>query len=63
MAKSSMENVEEVLLIPKDLNKAKELVNKLSIEDLKTFCFTFGLPQDGTKTSLKERLLEYYKEN
>ena len=61
MAESSMKNVEEELLIPKDLNEAKELVNKLSIEDLKTFCFTFGLPQDITKASLKERLLEYYK--
>ena len=61
MAESSMKNVEEELLIPKDLNEAKELVNKLSIEDLKTFCFTFGLSQDGTKASLKERLLEYYK--
>lgn len=37
------------------------MVNKLGIEDLKTFCFTFGLSQDGTKANLKERLLEYYK--
>ena len=37
------------------------MVNKLSIEHLKTFCFTFGLPRDGTKASLKERLLECYK--
>ena len=55
-----MANAEEVLLIPKNLDEAKELVNKLSIEDLR-FCFTFGLTQDGTKASLKERLFEYYK--
>ena len=53
MAESSKENVEEVLLIPKDLNEVKELLNK-SIDDMKTLCFTFGLPQDGTKGSLKE---------
>ena len=58
---TKMASAEETLLIPKDLNDAKELVNKLGIEDLKTFCFTFGLPQDGTKANLKERLLEYYK--
>ena len=56
-----MANAEEVLLIPKNLDEAKELVNKLSIEDLRTFCLTFGLTQDGTKASLKERLFEYYK--
>ena len=49
------------MLILKNLDEAKELVNKLSIEDLRTFCFTFGLTQDGTKASLKERLFEYYK--
>lgn len=34
----------------------------MSIEDLRTFCFTFALAQDGSKASLKERLLEYYRE-
>ena len=56
-----MASAEETLLIRKDLKEAKELVNKLGIKDLKTFCFTFGLPQDGTTANLKERLLEYYK--
>ena len=51
----------ETLLIPQDFNEAKELITKLSIEDLKTFCFTLGLPQNGTKANLKERLLKYYK--
>jgi len=51
---------QEVFLIPKNFTEAKELVNKLSIEDLRTFCFTFGVAQEGTKASLKERLLEYY---
>ena len=55
----AQELVKETLPIPKDF---KELVNKLSIEDLRTFCFTFGLSQDGTKANLKERLLEYYQE-
>ena len=55
-----MASAEETLLIPKDLNEAKELVNKLGIEK-KTFCFTSGLPQDGTKADLKKRLREYYK--
>ena len=58
---TKMASAEETLLIPKDFKEAKELVNKLGIEDLKTFCFTFGLPQDGTKADLKERLREYYK--
>lgn len=52
---------EEILLVPKNLDEAKELVNKLSIENLMAFCFTFGLSQDGTKENLKERLMEYYK--
>lgn len=33
----------------------------MSIEDLRTFCSTFALAQDGSKAGLKERLLEYYK--
>ena len=28
---------------------------------MRTFCFTFALGQDGSKASLKERLLEYYR--
>lgn len=57
-----MENAEETgLLIPRNIQEAKELVNKLSIEDLRSFCFTFGLIQDVTKASLKERLIEFYQ--
>ena len=52
---------QDEFLIPKDLTEAKELVNKLSIEDLRTFCFTFALAQEGSKARLKERLLEYYR--
>lgn len=55
-----MSSPEEILIVPKDLDEAKELVNKSSIEDLRVFCFTFGLTQDGTKTKLKERLMEHY---
>ena len=55
------EKVQEEFLVPKNLTEAKELVNKLSIEDLRTFCSTFALGQDGSKSSLKERLLEYYR--
>ena len=55
------EKGQEEFLVPKNLTEAKELVNKLSIEDLRTFCFTFALGQDGSKASLKERLLEYYR--
>lgn len=52
---------QEEFLIPKNFTEVKELVNKLIIEDLRTFCFTFGPAQDGSKASLKERLLEYYR--
>ena len=54
------EKAQEEFLIPRNFIQEKELVHKLSIEDLGTFCFTFGLAQDGSKASLKERLLEYY---
>ena len=30
-------------------------------QDLRAFCYTFRLLQDGTKASLKGRLLEHYK--
>ena len=36
----------EEFLVPKNLTEAKELVNNLSIEDLRTFRFTFPLGQD-----------------
>ena len=52
---------QEQFAIPKNFIEVKELVNKLSIEDLRMFCFTFGLGQDGSKASVKERLLEYYR--
>ena len=50
---------EQAFLVPQNLDEAETLVNKLTIEDLRAFCFTFGLSQDGTKASLKERLKEY----
>ena len=53
---------EQAFLVPQNLDEAETLVNKLTIEDLRAFCFTFGLSQDGTKASLKERLMEYYEE-
>ena len=56
-----MASAEETLLVPQNYGEAEELVNKLTIEDLRAFCYTFGLPQDGTKASLKGRLLEHYK--
>ena len=55
------EKAQEEFLVPKKLTEAKELVNKLNIEDLRTFCFTFAPGQDGSKAGLKERLLEYYR--
>ena len=55
------EKAQEEFLIPKNLIKAKELVNKFSIEDLRIFCSTFALAQDGSKARLKERLLEYFR--
>ena len=55
------EKAQEEFLVPKNLTEAKELVNKLNIEDLRTFCFTFALGQDGSKAGLKERLLECYR--
>ena len=55
------EKGEEEFAIPKNFIEVKELVNKLSIDDLRTFCFTFALAQDESKASLKERLLEYYR--
>ena len=54
---------QEEFLIPKNLIEAKELANKLSIEDLRTFCFTFALAQDGSKASLKERLPSTTEDN
>ena len=53
---------EQAFLVPQNLDEAETLVNKLTIEDLRAFCFRFGLSQDGTKASLKERLMEYYEE-
>ena len=53
---------EQAFLVPPNLDEAETLVNKLTIEDFRAFCFTFGLLQDGTKASLKERLMEYYEE-
>ena len=45
---------EQAFLVPQNLYEAETLVNKLTIEDLRAVCFTFGLLQDGTKASFKE---------
>lgn len=42
----NMSTAEDMLQVPKNLDEAKELVNKLSIEHLWAFCFTFGSLQD-----------------
>ena len=46
---------EESIIIPKDYEEAKQLVNKLGIDDLRFFCSTFGVSQDGNK----QQLLQY----
>ena len=51
---------EQAFLVPQNLDEVERLVNKLTIEDLRAVCFTFGFLQDATKASLKERLMEYY---
>ena len=48
------EKGQEKFLVPKIFSEAKELVNKLSIEDLRTFCCTLALAHDGSKASLKD---------
>ena len=48
-------------LVPKNLTEARESVNKLSVENLRTFSFMLALGQEGSKASLKERLLQYYR--
>ena len=53
---------EQAFLVLQNLDEVETLVNKLTIGDLRAFCFTFGLSQDGTKASLKEQLMEYYEE-
>ena len=53
---------EQAFLVLQNLDEAETLVNKLTIEDLRAFSFTFGLSQGGTKASLKEQLMEYYEE-
>ena len=56
-----MATTEETLLVPQNYGEAEELVKKVAVEDLRAFCYTVGLPQNGTKASLKGRLLEHYK--
>ena len=57
-----MEISKEAIPVLRNLDEAKELIDKLSIEDLRNFCFTFGLSQEGTKANLKERLMWYYRD-
>ena len=57
-----MANLKESFPVPRNLDEAKELIDKLGIEDLRTFCLTFGLSQEETKANLKERLMRYYQD-
>ena len=54
--------LEQAFLVAQNLDEAETIVNKLTIEDLRAFCFTSGPSQDGIKASLKERLMEYYED-
>ena len=57
-----MEISKEAIPVTRNLDEAKKLIDKLSIEDLRTFCFTFGLSKEGTKANLKERLMLYFQD-
>ena len=54
-----MEISKEAFSVPRNLDEAKELIDKLKIEDLRTFCFTFGFSQEGTKANLKGPVIIY----
>ena len=41
-----MSTADDMLQVPKNLDEAKELVDKLSVEQLRAFCFMLGLLQD-----------------
>ena len=43
------------------IQQAYELVERLTIDDLRVFCSTFGLNDYGTKEQLKKRLIQYYQ--
>ena len=51
----------EIEAIPENLEQAYELVERLTIDDLRVFCSTFGLNDYGTKEQLKKRLIQYYQ--
>ena len=56
-----MATAEETLLLPQNYGEAVGLLKKLTIEDLRAFCYTSGLQQDGGKATVKGRFLEHYK--
>ena len=58
-----MATAEETLLIPQNYGEAEELVNKLTIEDLRAFCYTFGLLQEEKKQVLKGNFWSIKEEN
>ena len=49
----------ETEAIPQNIQQAYELVERLTIDDLRVFCSTFGLNDCGTKEQLKKRLIQY----
>ena len=51
----------ETEAIPENIQQAYELVERLTIDDLRVFCSTFGLNDYGTKEQLKKRLIQYYQ--
>ena len=53
---------EQAFLVLQNLDEVETLVNKLTIGDLRAFCFTFGLSQDGTKV-LKSNLWNTTRRN
>ena len=53
--------MEENVAVPGNLQQAYSLVERLTIDDLRVFCSTFGLNDSGTKENLKKRLIQYYK--
>ncbi|XP_028408802.1 uncharacterized protein LOC114531378 [Dendronephthya gigantea] len=47
--------------VPKNLEQAYALVERLTIDDLRVFCSTFQLDDSRTKEQLKRRLIQYYQ--
>ena len=51
----------EKAYLPESLEEAKNLVERLPIDDVRVFCSTFGLDSYGTKEELKLNLMTYYR--